>query len=324
MSLRPVYWAAGLSAILVALSACNGIAPATPAVSPHETRNAQSWISPEAVKATSLLYISDLTTYEVYIYTFPGLKLVGKLTGFSQPQGECSDSAGDVWIVDTNTRQMFEFRHALKHAVKTLIDPTGYPVSCAIDPTTGNLAVTNIYDFSGAGGVLIYRHATGTPGTFSNPRQFYYYFAGYDAAGDLYVSGQDINKAYMLSVLPKGKSSMSTVSLKGGKIGFPGTVQWVRSTLVLGDQECNHRKSSCLFEASVSGTTAKISHVTAFTGACDVAQAVVVKNLVAGGDYQHCIHGTSSADIWAFPAGGVPIKRAGGVRAPVGAAISTP
>jgi hypothetical protein len=50
--------------------------------------------------AGALLYVTDARTHGVVIFTDPGGKLVGTLTGFTNPQGECVDAAGDVWIVD--------------------------------------------------------------------------------------------------------------------------------------------------------------------------------------------------------------------------------
>lgn len=333
--LRFNHRAISLPATLAALAACNSnvspnlpatlnsnlIVPSSAAPFAPPDRDG-SWILPAAAKATSLLYISDIGRYVVHVYTFPALDEVGKLTGFSQPQGECSDAHGNVWIADTAARELFKFAHGGKAPIKALLDPTGYPVSCAVDLSTGNLAVTNLFDNSGGGGVLIYRHATGTPHSYSNPNQFFYYFAGYNSAGDLYVSGQTASQAFILSVLPKGKSAMSRVSVTGGKIDFPGTVTWVRTTLVLGDQKCHDSKSSCLYRASVSGKTAKITNLIRLIGACDVAQVQVHNATIVGGEYQHCGHGISSTDLWAFPAGGNPIKRAAGVEAPVGAAIS--
>lgn len=282
-----------------------------------------SWIAPQAAR-TSLLYVSDSGTYDVNVYTYPPLKQVGTLTGFNDPQGECSDAAGNVWITNTKITEIFELRHGGKNPIKILTDPTGYPVSCAVDAATGNLAVTNIFDFSGSGDVLIYRKGGGTPSPFSNPQASNSYFAAFDSKGNLYVSGQTASGAYILSVLPHGKAAMSTVTIKGGTIYFPGSVARSGSSLVLGDQECGHKKRSCLYEASVSGTTATITGVTPLSGACDVAQVQVTNGQIAGGDYQHCGHGASSVDLWPFPKGGPASKRVTGVKMPVGATISAP
>jgi hypothetical protein len=285
---------------------------------------AAPWMAPEAAQST-LLYVSDSGKWIVEVYSFPALKHLGTLTGFDAPQGECSDSRGNLWLANTKSNEMLEFAHGGKSPIKRLVDPTGPPVGCAVDPTTGNLAVTNIFDFSGAGEVLIYRKAGGTPSPYSNPKQQTYYFAGYDGKGNLYVSGQTATGAYILSVLPRGKATMSSVGVRGGALYFPGTVTWSGSSLVLGDQECTRHQQSCLYETTVSGGIATIKGVTHLTGACDVAQAQVQKNLLVGGDYQHCAHhATSSVDLWPFPKGGAATKKVTGVQVPVGTAISVP
>jgi hypothetical protein len=281
-----------------------------------------TWMPADAKTASDLLYVSDAGTFDVDVYRFPSLTLAGRITGFDEPQGECSDAAGNVWIANSLADEMVEFAHGGKTPIATLYDPVGYPVGCAIDPASGNLAVTNLDDFNGAGSVLVYTSARGTPRTYANRNVYYYYFGGYDRRGDLYVSGATTTQSYSLVVLPRHKKSMSLVSIKGGKIYFPGTVAWVGSTLVLGDQKCKDSARSCFYELSVSGKTARIRAMTALKGACDVAQAWVGSTQLAGGNYDYCGNGSSSADVWAYPAGGSPTAQAPGLQLPIGATLS--
>ena len=281
-----------------------------------------SWMSPGAAKS-ALLYVSDLGTFDVDVYVLPSRKRSGKLTGFDEPQGECTDPKGNVWVTNTGAFQVVKYAHAGTKPIAILNDPLGYPVGCAIDPASGNLAVANLKGLSGAGVVLVYERARGTPAAFANPKQYSYYFAAYDAKGDLYVSGATGPKlnSYMLSVLPHHSTSMSTVAISGGKLYFPGTVAWVGSTLVLGDQKCRNHATSCFYELKVSGKKAKIAHTTPLTDACDVAQAWVGKKHIAGGDYRYC-GGPSSADIWPYPSGGAPSAKVTGLQIPFGTALS--
>ncbi len=283
---------------------------------------APSWTLVGAKSAAKLLYVSDLETFDVDVYSFPSLARIGKLTGFNEPQGECADADGNVWIASTRDYKMYEFAHGGRRPIVTLTDPLGYPAGCAIDPTSGNLAVANIEDYSGAASVLIYKHARGTPAVYSNPNQITNYFAGYNGKGDLYVSGKTSHKAYSLSVLTHGRSSMSSVAIRSGTLYFPGTVAWHGATLVLGDQKCRQRATSCLYQLTVSGTTARITHSIALHEACDVAQAWVGSTKISGGDYDYCGKGSSSVNIWPYPAGGHAIKHVTGLRMPVGAALS--
>ena len=100
-----------------------------------------------------------------------------------------------------------------------------------MDPSSGDLAVTNLQNFSGAGIVLLYKHARGTPGVYSNKEIAYYYFAGYDGSGDLYVSGQTSQHRFALGALARGAKSISGVAISGGTIYFPGNrgLEWLKA-----------------------------------------------------------------------------------------------
>jgi hypothetical protein len=319
-----------------ALAACdNGVtAPSAPAqaqtlvlrsgapIATHPDRRA-SWISADASSSQDLLYVSDIGDFDVKIYGFPSLKLVGRLTGFDEPQGECSDTKGDVWITNTLQYQIIEYPHGEKTPIAVLSDPVGYPVGCAVDSTTGNLAVTNLLDGSGSGSVIVYQHASGTPTPYGNSGLSTYYFAGYDSKGDLYVSAMTDQKAYALAVLRYRSSSLSLVTLKGATLYIPGTVTFAGSHLVLGDQECKGSATSCLYRASLSGNTATITGVVTLKDSCDVAQAWVGPVRVAAGDYAdyRCVSRTSRTQIWSYP-GGTLVGSAGRVSHPAGTTVS--
>jgi hypothetical protein len=219
--------------------------------------------------------------------------------------------------------QVREYAHGETTPIATLHDDFGYPVGCAVDPSNGNLAVTNLQNFSGAAIVLLYKHARGTPAVFSNKDIAYYYFAGYDGSGNLYVSGQTSQHGFALGVLSRGAKSISGVAVSGGTIYFPGTVAWNGSNLVLGDQRCKNSASSCLYRLTVSGKAAHVVGSTPLGGACDVAQAWVGASRVAAGEYQSCSHQRSGAALWRYPAGGKPAAQVTGLLQPVGAVVSS-
>lgn len=292
------------------------------AIVPQPDRGASS-VATKAKAAPRLLYVSDLATFTVKIYDFPSLAKVGKLTGFDDPQGLCTGARGSVWVTSTSSSQIFEFAHGATKPQAELSDPVGFPVGCAFDRRTGNLAVTDIENFSGDGSVLVYKRAHGTPSVYGTPAQSADYFAAYDASGNLYVSGSS-SQHYILTVLAHGASSLTPVKITGGTIFFPGTVTWHGSTLVLGDQRCKNRAGSCLYRTAVSGKTARITGSIPFDGACDIAQAWVgALQIAAGDDQANCKYGTSAVGLWPYPAGGKPSITATGLGMPVGATVST-
>ncbi len=137
-----------------------GAMPQTSALATHATRGG-SWMLPEA-KSEDLLYIAaGLVDGAVYVYTYPRGRFVGTLTGFAEPFGECTDSAGDVFIVafsntsSSSSSTIYEYAHGGTTPIAMLSDPSA-GVACAIDPVSGNLAVSG-------DGVAIYQHATGSP-----------------------------------------------------------------------------------------------------------------------------------------------------------------
>ena len=310
--------AIALAFIALTFAACTTVMP------PNVTRTgADSWMEPGAKNASQLLYVSDLGTFDVYVYRFPSLELAGKLHGFNEPQGECADASGDVWIADTGSEQMIEYAHGGTKPVATLADPVGYPAGCAVDDSSGNLAVTNLYDFSGAGSVLVYKRARGTPKVYGNTDLYYYYFGAYDRNGNLYLSASTASNDYRLAVLARGSRSIELVKIRGGKLFFPGTIAFLGSTLILGDQRCRGRMTSCFYELRISGRNARITGTTPLRGSCDVVQAWVDASRIAGGDdAAYCRNARSTVGIWPYPAGGDPSRSVHGPRIPVGAALS--
>ena len=111
----------------------------------------RSWMSPQAKKTSLLYHFRRPGTGDVYVYGYPGGKALGKLTGFGEPQGECTDTKGDVWIANTAKSQLVEYAHGGTSVIATLKDPGQYPSGCAVDGA-GDVAVTNIVSTRGGQG----------------------------------------------------------------------------------------------------------------------------------------------------------------------------
>ena len=78
------------------------------ATTAHADRGA-SWMKPNASKV--LLYYDDDITDDTYVYDYPSGQLVGKLTGFDDPQGMCVDQKGDVYITNPPYGLLLEYAH---------------------------------------------------------------------------------------------------------------------------------------------------------------------------------------------------------------------
>ncbi|HEY2476267.1 MAG TPA: hypothetical protein VGI19_15880 [Candidatus Cybelea sp.] len=175
---------------------------------------AASWMSP-AAKRGDLLYVA--TGDNVYVLSYPVGKVVGGLgvTG----NNLCSDKHGNVFV-PTNGYQILEYAHGGMTPIQTLASGD-IPLGCAVDPVTGNLAVTQ--EASGAGEVAIFRHAKGQATWYRDPDISTFGLCGYDDRGDLFVDGA--GSGNVLAELPKGGSTFANYAL-GRNFDVYGSIQW--------------------------------------------------------------------------------------------------
>jgi hypothetical protein len=269
-------------------------------------------MAPDA-KNQDLLYISDIGTYDVYVYSYPKGKLKGRLTGFGGPEGECVDQRGDVFIANFSSSSVLEYRHAGKSPIATLDDPGYYPVGCSVDPTTGDLAVTNYVTTvgGGQGNVVVYRDAKGSPEAYADPLISKMAFCGYDNAGNLFVDGVTSGSGFAFAELSSGGRSLKNISLNRS-IGVPGGIQWDGTYVSVGDRETN-----MIYQFAISGTKGKEAGSTSLTGASEVNQFWIDSAQVIGSD-----PGAANVKFWNYPSGGSPTKAIAGFSQPVGATVS--
>ena len=280
------------------------------------------------------LFVSDYEAEQILIYSLPSLTLIKTISLVNQqPKGECSDNHGNVWVTNDVPRGLPRVTNEFDHdgaLIKALIDPDGYTGDdCAWDPTTGDLAITNINFSCCTENVVIYPGGSGTPRQIGGQNMRQAYFLGYDSQGNLFFDGEDLNYAFALWELPKGGSSTNDIDVGGGKIVFPGMVQSTApGTLYIGDINCKRRQLSCLHRLSLSGSSAKITGETDLddvSGAplCNMMQGVIWSGHFYGSSLQTCNTNANATYIWRMPAGGKPQKASTPQELqPYGAAIS--
>ena len=294
-----------------------------------------TWLSPEITKKQKVLFVSDDGTDDVYLFKVGTLKHLGTITGFNEPQGLCSDNKGNVWVTNTDDQNILEYSHegVLEN---TLTDSTGYPVGCAWDSTTGNLAVTNIFDLSSdPATVLVYHHASGSPMAYRNSAVVENYFAGYDAKGNLFFSGRNASAGFVLSELPKGAAKARSIEIIGGTIYFPGTVEWypTGNYLIVGDQLCGNVNAACMYHVTIAhnaGTIAGKTNLKGYTGGnlCDLDQGTQYGTQFLGSDINSggstCTGPASTTYNWPYPGGKNPsvYSTTPTETEPIGAAVS--
>jgi hypothetical protein len=276
---------------------------------------AGSWMDPEA-KSKALLYVSSVLTGDVYVYSYATQKLLGTLTGFTQPYGLCVDESANVWVVNDGASQIVEYGHGGTTPIATLSDTGEYPEGCSVDPTTGNLAVTNFYSTSGAGSVSVYADARGNPQVYSDPGMTNYRFCGYDSSGNLFVDGVNNSSSFVLAELPKGSGSFTNIDFTQ-KIEWPGGVQWDGKFIAVGDTD-----TGTIYRTNAAGT---VKGSTQLTGSDYVNQFWIV---ASSGRKKHKAAGVVAPSqdggvlgIYKYPAGGSPTRTIS-VSEPFGSTVS--
>ncbi len=339
---RPFVDAISASALLAFLVSCSGTAaqlaptsPAAPSVAQrlHPPTNPQwvlnrlargratgrPWISPDAT-TRPLLYIANSGEGTLNVYSYSSWRLAGTLFGFSEPITMCVDRAQDVYVADIYSSRVTEYAHGAVTPTRTLDDHQGEPLGCAVDLKTGDLAVSNLEGpSSGAGNVIVYHGAKGSPTKYTAERFSDYYFIGYDANDDLFVDGTTTNNRFVLAELPKGKTAFREVKMNR-TIGSPGALAWDGKFLAVGDQT-----SSTIYQFKVSSFNATVQGSTTLNGATDVFQFCLTggsakhpqATAVVGADFYE-----GSADQWDYPAGGTPRNSISGLFEPDGAVVS--
>ena len=285
------------------LAGCGGAATlgAPGAQGAAATRVAASWMAPES-KSQDLLYVSD-NDGVVDVLAYPALKVVGQLTGFSGPAGLCSDSKGDVYITDTQSEHIYEYKHGGKTPIATINDFGFYPEGCSVDPTTGNLAVANYNGLqASAGSVAIYTNPSGPPTGYVDNDFFLYFFCSYDAKGNLYVDGvNNGTTASELGILKKGGSTLNTIVVDK-TIVYPGAVQWDGKDVAIEDVS-----DDVLYRVKVSGLSGKVVGTTTFKGPrADELQQFWLQGKTLVMPYGTSTRQMHKIGLWAYPAGGSP------------------
>lgn len=273
-------------------------------------------MAPDA-KRIDLLYVSDYATNDVYAYSYPGAKLSGVLSGvlrhFVLPVGLCADGAGNVFIPDNADATVREYPHGATRPVKTLPDPGELPYSCAVDASTGNLAVVDYESKSGPGDVSLYAHARGMPKRYVYGFVYKYYFAAYDGGGNLYVDASyDVaGDPFAFLELPNGGKSLESLTLDQS-FGAAGGVAWDGKHVVVGDS-----KKEIVYRFAFRGSAGKNVGSTRLQTARGAAQFLVDGNRLAAAEFRG-----GRVGFWSYPAGGKPAEEIEGLRFAFGVTLS--
>jgi hypothetical protein len=280
----------------------------TPAVDGHVSVS-KSWMSPEAT-SEDLLYVSS-ESGGVLVLTYPGGKVVGSL-GVGHAWGECVDKTQHVFVTlnDSTTDNVLEYAHGGTQPIAILSDTGYYPTGCAIDPTTGNLAVTSL-----GNSVAIFQGAQGNPTYFENSNVASTFGAGYDSVGDLFTDGTGTSRGvrFTLSELTNGSSTFINFKVPINVATHdPGGVVWYKRNLIVAaiptDRRPPRHRREPVLRLKISGSTATLIGITNLMAPSPNsfrASQFWLQNgetLIQPMGYQRNI------GFWKYPAGGDPQK----------------
>lgn len=316
---------ASTMSVLVALLVGCGGSPPLPGVGPEKTTDASPLHSQ---KPGTLLYASGVQpgAKQLYVFSFPDVKYIGKVAVPQQPFGLCTDTKGDVFVTTeiphSDSSDVYEYAHGGTQPITTLEDP-GQGWGCAVDPATGDLAVTNFNGAgTGPGNVAVYQNAKGTPKLYADSNIVDYYWCAYDSKGDLFVDGINSKQAHPFAELPKGASAFDDVKLN--KKIAPGSLQWLGNDLLVVDDKSSSGPEK-LYRVHFSGSEGTVVGITRLVSRHDMnswgGEYVVSGENVVGPSYPRRF-----LSVWSYPKGGdarvyVPRK---GVKDFLGVAVSAP
>ena len=258
--------------------------------------------------AIATLYISDSGTNEVETFAWPKPKTASALSGsFSEPQGECADTKGNVYITNTGDSNVLEYNDGKQ--TNTLLDKGQYPVGCSFDTLNGDLAVSNIISTQdGAGSVAIFTKATGKPHMLKSAAISRFLSAAYDGSGDLFLTGQASAGGSVLAEMPAGSKKPKIICNNSFGGTFPGGLAWDGKYLVVGNQD--GATVSRIQNCKVVGTTQLL-------GSVDIVDFAISGNRLIAPDA-----GAAAVEIYPYPKGGDPIQVLTGFSEPIGAAVT--
>jgi hypothetical protein len=240
----------------------------------------------------------------VIIATYPQGKMVGTLAHISTVWGMCADNKGNVWV--DNGYQIFKFAHGGTKSIAKLTSPvSGLGTSCAVDPTTGDLAVIELA--SGGTVLNVWPNAQGEPTTYTAP--FEAVGCTYDNSGNLFIDGAITSTQDLaLAELPNGGSQFNNITLSetshwAGGMVWDGQYLAVNTLLPTKPRSQRH----LIFRISVSGSEGQVVDTIPLKHLFQtVFFAIQGRTLVTTSN-----RGTIA--LWNFPKGGAPFKQLRGL-----------
>lgn len=241
----------------------------------------------------NLVYIA--IGFAVSVYSYPGGKFIGGLTGIKNPVALCSDSSGNVWVIESESHRrskLLKYAHDGSSPIENLYLKARAD-ACSVDPSTGNLAVGTLDS-----NVAVWADGAASPTLYSTSAFFKEVRTiAYDGDGNLYIRSFVSRESG--AWLPKGESTVKQFGVT--KLG---SYAWDGRHFVIGP---------------ANGYTGLLTLYKVHNGSGKVAGKVPFKNCAPNYEPNFSIAGselavscgideTNSLNYYDYPQGGNPIK----------------
>ncbi|MGC9992037.1 MAG: hypothetical protein ABSD52_06570 [Candidatus Cybelea sp.] len=239
-----------------------------------------------------LIYVSAEGGHS-YVLSYPEGKLVGTIN--QTASGACADASGNVYLPGPGGVLVYSHGATSPSATLTL---SNAGLGCAVDPVTGNLAVTT----EGNNGVAVFKNASGQPTIYQTQSPPYY--CGYDNQGNLFVDGTS-HDGLWLDELPKNGDAFLQLSLNQTITLNPGQIQWDGNylTVQVGTDAKRPLNALAIDRLTISGSAVNVISQTTFKNVNHGTRASWIygnRVLMPLG-----LHGAvPNIGLWAYPKGG--------------------
>ena len=266
------------------------------------------FVDVEAIQATvTKIFVSDAINNVVNIYN-PAGKMIGQLTGFSQPQGLATDTKGNLYVADTGNSQILVYAPPYTKAPKKLADPGYFPAGVAVVTigTSTYVGVSNICSAPscGPGGFIVYKNGKAQKPIMSSLISRVY-FVGFDAKGNLYADGQDSTSAVVIGEIANAATTGKTFKVlkTGNAISFPGGIEVTTKGLIALDDQ--NGASIFSYNPPKNGSLGNPVATTALTGSGDAVTFTFTND---NKDIWTADAANAASLEFAYPKGGSAVK----------------
>jgi hypothetical protein len=251
-----------------------------------------------------LVYV--ITAKGIVIVSYPSWAIVAKIPGYRVWYSVCSDpNNGSVFAIDGDHNVIDEYAHGGTTAIATLTPPSGYAQACAVDPTTGNLAVVILEGASSPGEVLVYPGATGTPTAYVDSKVPALIYPAYDNAGNLFIAAENRAGTARIGELRVGHKQFTIITPNENM--YAREIQWDGTYLVF--QTANGPPlGSTIYQLAISGKTATVVNTVQLTH-CNTDYFWIYNGSLLSFYYPPKANNNEAIAVWPYPAGGNPTSK---------------